>query len=77
MSARRSPRFQDLPEVLTVRQVARLCGVAENTIYAHLRRPDGMPFVRCGRRVLISKDALQQWLAGEVRRSAADMGLVE
>lgn len=53
--------LDDLPEVLTVRQVADYLRVAENSVYSSIRRGE-VPSVRLGRRVLVSKAALGRWL---------------
>ena len=47
---------------ITVPEVARLLGVSRMTAYAAVR--DGtIPSLRIGRRVLISRAALDRWLA--------------
>lgn len=55
--------LDDLPEVCTVRQVAQFLRIAENSVYAAIRR-DELPAVRLGRRLLVSRVALSRWLVG-------------
>ena len=64
MTTRAEVKLSDLPEVLTVRQVADFLHVAENSVYGSIRRSE-LPAVRLGRRVLISKSALVRFLDGE------------
>jgi excisionase family DNA binding protein len=63
MTSRAVTRLSDLPEVLSVRQVADFLGVAENSVYGSIRRGE-LPAVNVGRRVLVSKVALSRWLTG-------------
>jgi len=64
--------LDELPDVCTVRQVADVLRVAENTVYDSIRRHE-LPAVRLGRRVLISKSALVRFLEGhDVHSSAAE-----
>ena len=56
-------RLDALPDVISVRGVATLLGVAENTIYGSIRRQE-LPACRIGRRVLVSKASLLRFLEG-------------
>lgn len=56
-------RLAELPDVLTVRQVADFLGVADNTVYESVRRRE-LPSVRVGRRVLVGRAALVRFLEG-------------
>ncbi len=53
-------------DVLTVEEVARWLGVNKKTVYDAAGRR-GLPCARMGRRVLLSRIAVEAWLAG--RRS--------
>jgi excisionase family DNA binding protein len=57
-------RLDDLGDVLTVRQVAGVLQLAENTVYEAIRRGD-IHSLRLGRRVLIPKAMLLRVLEGE------------
>jgi excisionase family DNA binding protein len=49
---------------LNVRQAADYCGLSERTLYRHMR-PDAehqLPYRKVGRRTLISKRELREWL---------------
>ena len=54
------------PDVLTVDQVARWLGVNRKTVYAATACGQ-LPCGRIGRRVLLSRAALEAWLAGRRR----------
>jgi excisionase family DNA binding protein len=56
--------IQNLPPVLSVKQAAEVIGVGRLTMYDMTRRP-GFPALRHGRRILIPRDALFQWLERE------------
>ncbi len=52
------------PMLLTVTEAARLLRISRNLCY-ELIAQDRLPHVRLGRRILIPRYALQQWLAKE------------
>lgn len=49
--------FDQLPDVLSVEQAARVMGIGRNTAYEAARR-DEIPHIRIGNRILVSKHAL-------------------
>jgi excisionase family DNA binding protein len=49
--------------LLTVSQVAELLGLKTSTIRAWLLRRKNLPFVRCGRAIRISPDAVRRFIA--------------
>jgi excisionase family DNA binding protein len=51
-------------EVLNVEQVAELLGLARNTVYDYAGRGE-IPCRRIGRRLLFSRTAVLEWLAGK------------
>jgi excisionase family DNA binding protein len=51
------PRVEDLPDVLSPEQAARLLRVSVNTLYAELRA-GRIPHLRVGRGIRILKEAL-------------------
>lgn len=55
-------RLEDLPDVLTVMEAARLLRVGRNTAY-DLARMGTLPAIRIGRRMLIPKGGLLQMLS--------------
>ena len=63
MTQSRRTQLDALPDVIPVRQVAAILGVAENTVYGSIRRQQ-LPACRIGRRVLVSKAALIRFLEG-------------
>lgn len=64
MRASSPPRLDELGDVLTVKVVADVLQVAENTVYEAIRRHE-LPAVRIGRRVIVSKSALIRYLQGD------------
>ena len=54
----------DNSPVLSPKEVARLMGLSKNTTYEALARGE-IPSIRVGRRILVSKAALERLLAGE------------
>ena len=52
------------PDVLTVEQVAALLGLGRNTVYEAAGRGE-IPHRRVGRRLLFSRTAVLEWLAGK------------
>ena len=51
---------------LTVLETSRLIGVSRGTAYEAVRS-GAIPSIRIGRRILVPKDALEQWLKGAPR----------
>ncbi|HEY0396090.1 MAG TPA: hypothetical protein VGD01_16465 [Candidatus Elarobacter sp.] len=57
----RSSRFDELPEVLTVQDVARFVGIGRNEEYAFAK--DSLGAIRIGpRRLIVTKAALGKFL---------------
>jgi excisionase family DNA binding protein len=50
-------------ETLTIPEVAVLLGVGRNTLYEAARRGE-IPTLRIGRRLLVPRLALENWLTG-------------
>lgn len=53
----------DLPNVLTIDETARLLRISRGLAFAAARRGD-IPAVRVGRRLLVPRDRLIAWLEG-------------
>lgn len=51
------------PEVMTPEDVAKLLGIAPNTVYEYAARGK-LPHRRLGRRVFFSRSAILEWLQG-------------
>jgi len=51
--------------VFTVTEMGKILGIGRNAAYNAVTRGD-IPVIRLGRRILISKVALDKWLAGDV-----------
>lgn len=54
--------FEDLPQVPTVQQVASFLGVNQNTIYEQIKRGQFPAAISIGRRRIISKAKLAEWM---------------
>jgi len=63
MRMMRECRLESLPDILTIEQVARYLGVGRNTAYDAVARGQ-IPAFRVGRRLLVSKVALQRLAHG-------------
>lgn len=55
-------RLDDYGEILTVRQVAELLGIARNSVY-QAAAAGQIPSVRVGRRILFARRSLEVWLS--------------
>lgn len=53
--------------VYSVPEVAKLLGLNRVTVYK-LAKQDGFPAVRIGRRIIIPKKALEEWLEREATK---------
>jgi excisionase family DNA binding protein len=58
-------KLAELPEVLTIKQVADYLNVGLSTAYGAARRGE-LPVVRLGRRLLVPKARLEELLGGEI-----------
>ena len=53
--------IENMPFTLNAKQVAEILGVARNTVYT-LMHSEGFPTLHVGRRLLVPKDKLLQWM---------------
>ena len=53
--------IEKMPFALNAKQVAEILGVARNTAYT-LMHSEGFPTLHVGRRLLVPKDKLLQWM---------------
>lgn len=60
------PALAEKPLLLTVPETARLLRISRNTCY-ELVAQQRLPHVRLGRRILIPRHGLEQWIAQEAR----------
>lgn len=54
-------QFRELPMTLTVEEVSKLLRVGRNTAY-RLIQEGSIRCIRCGRKIIIPKDALEEFL---------------
>lgn len=57
----RNVKWDELPAVLSAKDLKRVLPLGTRAVYQLFRRPD-FPGKRIGRRVLVSRDALRRWL---------------
>ena len=53
--------WDNLPLVLSLAQGQRVLGVGRDAVYTLAHRQD-FPAIRLGKRIIVSRDALRQWL---------------
>ena len=54
--------YDELPLLLNVKQLADLLGVSDSSVY-ELIQEDDFPSLRIGKRIVIPKEALRQWIS--------------
>ena len=67
MSEKLSKTFEDLPICLSVEAVAKILNVNKTTVYTLVRRKDFPSIQVSRRRIIIPKDALQEWLCNTAK----------
>ena len=60
-------RFSHEPVTLRVEEVARMLGISRGSAYEAIQRGE-IPHIRIGRRVLVSKKALDRFLDGVTKQ---------
>ena len=55
-------RFEDMPPMLTVPEVAELLRISQNHLYYLMKKDKTFPVLQLGRRYLIPKDELKEWI---------------
>ena len=56
-----TPQIEQLPFTLNAQQVADLLGIAKNSAY-QLMHSEGFPTLHIGRRLVVPKEKLLQWM---------------
>lgn len=54
--------YDELPLLLNVKQVASLLGISDSGAY-ELIQEDDFPSLRIGKRIVVPKEKLQQWIS--------------
>lgn len=54
--------YNELPLLLNVKQLADLLGVSNSSVY-ELIQEDGFPSLRIGKRIVIPKEELREWIS--------------
>lgn len=60
-----TPQIEQLPFTLNAQQVADLLGIAKNSAYT-LMHSEGFPTLHIGRRLVVPKEKLLQWMDGQL-----------
>ena len=54
--------YDELPLLLNAKQLADLLGVSDSSVY-ELIQEDGFPSLRIGKRIVIPKEELREWIS--------------
>ena len=58
--------YDELPLLLNVKQLADLLGVSDSSVY-ELIQEDGFPSLRIGKRIVIPKEELREWISAHTK----------
>lgn len=58
--------YDELPLLLNVKQVASLLGISDSSAY-ELIQEDDFPSLRIGKRIVVPKENLQQWISDHTK----------
>ena len=58
--------YDELPLLLNVKQLADLLGVSDSSVY-ELIQEDGFPSLRIGKRIVIPKEKLREWITARTK----------
>jgi len=58
--------YDELPLFLNVKQLADLLGVSDSSVY-ELIQEDGFPSLRIGKRIVIPKEELREWISARTK----------
>jgi len=58
--------YDELPLLLNVKQLADLLGVSDSSVY-ELIQEDGFPSLRIGKRIVIPKEELREWISARTK----------
>lgn len=58
--------YDELPLLLNVKQLADLLGVSDSSVY-ELIQEDDFPSLRIGKRIVIPKEELREWISARTK----------
>lgn len=58
--------YDELPLLLNAKQLADLLGVSDSSVY-ELIQEDDFPSLRIGKRIVIPKEKLQEWISAHTK----------
>ena len=58
--------YDELPLLLNAKQLADLLGVPDSSVY-ELIQGDGFPSLRIGKRIVIPKEELREWITARTK----------
>ena len=60
--------YDELPLLLNTTELADLLGVSHSSVYELIQEP-GFPSLRIGKRIVIPKEELRQWISDSTKRA--------
>ena len=58
--------YDELPLLLNTTQLADLLGVSHSSVYELIQEP-GFPSLRIGKRIVVPKEELRQWISANTK----------
>ena len=59
--------YDELPLLLSVKQLVDLMGVSDSTIYELIRDEKDFPVLRIGNRIVVPKEELRKWISAHTK----------
>ena len=59
--------YDELPLLMSVKQLVDLMGVSDSTIYELIRDEKDFPVLQIGKRIVVPKDELRKWISAHTK----------
>lgn len=59
--------YDELPLLLSVKQLVDLMGVSDSTIYELIRDEEDFPVLRIGKRIVVPKEEPRKWISAHTK----------
>ena len=59
--------YDELPLLLSVKQLVDLMGVSDSTIYELIHVEKDFPVLRIGKRIVVPKEELRKWISAHTK----------
>ena len=59
--------YDELPLLLSVKQLVDLMGVSDSTIYELIHDEKDFPVLRIGKRIVVPKEELRKWISAHTK----------